>query len=98
MLTSDHDLLAQCVLEKLGSVVQSNEESGDFIRLIHKSFDDFLTDPLHCRERWFINIEDHKNKFARQYLSCLMTFLADWVQPTFTNTFKKYYNNILCHI
>ncbi len=64
VLNPGHDPLAQRVLAKLGSVVQSDKES-DFIRVIHKSFDDFLTDPSRCGERWFIDIEDHKIKFAR---------------------------------
>ncbi|PBK82056.1 hypothetical protein ARMGADRAFT_743142 [Armillaria gallica] len=98
VLTPGYDPSAQYVLEKLGSVVQSDKESGDFIRLIHKSFDHFLTDPSRCGERWFINIEDHKNKFARQCLSCLTNFLADWVPPKSANTFKKYHDNIPCHI
>ncbi|PBK82021.1 hypothetical protein ARMGADRAFT_1019906 [Armillaria gallica] len=81
ILTPDHDLSAQCVLEKLG-------KSGGFNRLIHKSFDNFLTDPSHCGERWFINIEDHKNKFARQY----------WVPPKSAKTLKQYHDNIPYHI
>ncbi len=52
VLTPGRDPLARHVLEKLGSVVQSDKESGGFIRLIHKSFDDFLTDSSRRGKGW----------------------------------------------
>ncbi|KAK0209687.1 hypothetical protein IW262DRAFT_1468674 [Armillaria fumosa] len=67
------------ILAKLGSVLQRNEENGDHIQLIHKSFDDFLTNPLRCKERWFIDVEAYRRKFARQCLSSLTDFLASWM-------------------
>ncbi|PBK68563.1 hypothetical protein ARMSODRAFT_975958 [Armillaria solidipes] len=72
---------AKDILDKLGSVVDTDTKSGGFIRLIHKSFDDFLTHPgSHRKDSWFINIEDHKRKFARQCLSVLIDFLKGWAE------------------
>ncbi|KAK0437162.1 hypothetical protein EV421DRAFT_1075347 [Armillaria borealis] len=82
IVLSPEDPNPRLVLAKLGSVLQTNEESGGFIQLIHKSFDDFLTNPSRCGERWFIDVEDQKRKFARQWLLSLTDFLASW-QPNF---------------
>ncbi|KAK0464130.1 hypothetical protein IW261DRAFT_131383 [Armillaria novae-zelandiae] len=78
IVLSPKDLKPRAILAKLGSVLQRNEENGDYIQLIHKSFDDFLTNPLRCKERWFIDIEAYKSKFARQCLSSLTGFLVSW--------------------
>ncbi len=60
---------------------ETDTKSGGFIRLIHKSFDDFLThQSLHHKDSWFINIEDHKRKLAQKYLSVLTNFLEKWTK------------------
>ncbi|KAK0430620.1 hypothetical protein EV421DRAFT_2024988 [Armillaria borealis] len=75
------ETLAKDILDKLGSVVDTNTKSGGFIQLIHRSFDNFLTHPgLHCKDSWFIDIEDHKRKFAWQCLSVLINFLKEWAE------------------
>ncbi|SJL17821.1 uncharacterized protein ARMOST_21383 [Armillaria ostoyae] len=79
IVLSPKDPNPRVILAKLGSVLQRNEEDGGFIRLIHKSFDDFLTNPLRCKERWFIDIEAYRRKFARQCLLSLTDFLVSWM-------------------
>ncbi|PBK82580.1 hypothetical protein ARMGADRAFT_730706 [Armillaria gallica] len=78
IVLSRKDPNPRVILAKLGSVLQRNEENGGFIRLIHKSFDDFLTNPLRGKERWFIDIEAYRKKFARQCLLSLTDFLVSW--------------------
>ncbi|PBK87875.1 hypothetical protein ARMGADRAFT_1085207 [Armillaria gallica] len=74
---------AKDILDKLGSVVETDTEQHGFIQLIHKSFDDFLThQSLHHKDSWFIDIEDHKRKFAQQCLSMLTNFLEEWVESS----------------
>ncbi|PBK87865.1 hypothetical protein ARMGADRAFT_1034473 [Armillaria gallica] len=73
------DTSAQDILINLGSMVETDAKSGGSNQLIHKSFDDFLThQSSHCKDSWFINIEDHKRKFAWQCLSVLTSFLKEW--------------------
>ncbi len=73
------DTSAQDILNNLGSMVETNTKSRGSNRLIHKSFDDFLTHQRsHRKDSWFINIEDHKRKFARRCLSMLTGFLKEW--------------------
>ncbi|KAK0215452.1 hypothetical protein IW262DRAFT_218758 [Armillaria fumosa] len=66
------------ILNKLGSLLQTSEDGGGFILLIHKSFYDFLTNPLRRKERWFIDIEAYRKRFARQCLSSVTGFLRSW--------------------
>ncbi|PBK87871.1 hypothetical protein ARMGADRAFT_1085205 [Armillaria gallica] len=69
---------AKDILDKLGSVVDTDTKSGGFIQLIHKSFDDFLThQSSHCKDSWFINIKDHQRKFTQKCL-VLTNFLKEW--------------------
>ncbi len=79
IVLSPKDPNPRVILAKLGSVLQRNEENGGFIQLIHKSFDDFLTNPLRCKERWFIDIEAYRRKFSRQCLLSLTDFLVSWM-------------------
>ncbi|KAK0442800.1 uncharacterized protein EV420DRAFT_1649549 [Desarmillaria tabescens] len=80
VLTPNEDTAAQVILEKLGSVLRlpSTEDDG-FIEVIHKSFDDFLKRPLPRQDGWFIDIEAHQRKLAKQCLSRLIKFLESWV-------------------
>ncbi len=76
LVLDEKDISAKDILDKLGSVVDTNTKSGNFIQLIHKSFNDFLThQSSHHKDLWFINIEKHKRKFAQQCLSVLINFL-----------------------
>ncbi len=85
-MLDEKDISAQDILDKLGSVVEkyddeTNTKRGGFIQLIHKSFDDFLThQSSHHKDSWFIDIEDHKRKFAQQCLSVLTNFLGKWTE------------------
>ncbi len=73
------EISAKDILDKLGSVVDTDTKSGGFIRLIHKSFDDFLThQSSHRKDSWFINIKDHQRKFTQKCLSVLTNFLKEW--------------------
>ncbi|KAK0437165.1 hypothetical protein EV421DRAFT_2038335 [Armillaria borealis] len=82
IVLSPKDPKPQVILAKLGSVLQTTEERGGFIQLIHKSFADFLINPSRHEERWFIDVEGQKRKFARQCLLSLTDFLASW-EPNF---------------
>ncbi len=42
LVLDEKDISAKDILDKLGSVVDTNTKSGNFIQLIHKSFNDFL--------------------------------------------------------
>ncbi|KAF7966895.1 hypothetical protein HWV62_36625 [Athelia sp. TMB] len=53
-------------LRRLGSVIQWSE--GQPARTLHKSFPDFLTDPEHKLEPWFIDVHQHHHSLA---VSCL---------------------------
>ncbi len=78
IVLSPKDARPRFILTKLGSVLQTSEEGGGFFQLIHKSFYDFLTNPLRHKERWFIDIEACRTKFAKQCLSSLTSFLGSW--------------------
>ncbi|KAK0191802.1 hypothetical protein F5146DRAFT_1224444 [Armillaria mellea] len=78
IVLSPKDPKPRIILAKLGSVLQRNEENGGSIQLIHKSFDDFLTNPVRRKERWFIDIDAYRRKFARQCLLSLTDFLVSW--------------------
>ncbi len=83
---------AKDILDKLGSVVETNTEQHGFIQLIHKSFDDFLThQSLHHKDSWFINIKDHQRKFAQQCLSVLTNFLKEWAEGSDISSHIKNY-------
>ncbi|SJL10355.1 uncharacterized protein ARMOST_13741 [Armillaria ostoyae] len=76
-------LPATAILKKLGAVVHfSDAKEGGFLRLIHKSFDDFLRNPSHCKDSWLIKVEDHERKLAERCLSSLTTFLMSWPPNT----------------
>ncbi|KAK0241325.1 hypothetical protein EDD85DRAFT_395910 [Armillaria nabsnona] len=86
------DASPQVILNKLGSVVKPPDKvNGGFIQLIHKSFDDFLTNPSHRGERWFIDIEDHKRNLASRCLSSSTKFLASWVPNSDIPSYIKNY-------
>ncbi|KAF7970642.1 hypothetical protein HWV62_23372, partial [Athelia sp. TMB] len=53
-------------LRRLGSVIQWSE--GQPARTLHKSFPDFLTDPEHELEPWFIDVHQHHHSLT---VSCL---------------------------
>ncbi|KAF7970638.1 hypothetical protein HWV62_23364 [Athelia sp. TMB] len=53
-------------LRRLASVIQWSE--GQPARTLHKSFPDFLTDPTHKLEPWFIDVHQHHHSLA---VSCL---------------------------
>ncbi|KAF7970635.1 hypothetical protein HWV62_23358 [Athelia sp. TMB] len=53
-------------LRRLASVIQWSE--GQPARTLHKSFPDFLTDPTHKLEPWFIDVHQHNQSLA---VSCL---------------------------
>ncbi|KAF7965886.1 hypothetical protein HWV62_41022 [Athelia sp. TMB] len=56
----------QTALRRLGSVIQWSK--GQPARTLHKSFPDFLTDPTHKLEPWFIDVHQHHQSLA---VSCL---------------------------
>ncbi|KAK0477903.1 hypothetical protein IW261DRAFT_255144 [Armillaria novae-zelandiae] len=78
IILSPKDPRPRFILTKLGSLLQTSEEGGGFILLIHKSLYDFLTNPLRREERWFIDIEAYRTKFSRQCLSSVTGFLRSW--------------------
>ncbi|KAK0493869.1 hypothetical protein EDD18DRAFT_1107838 [Armillaria luteobubalina] len=78
IVLSPNDLGPRFILNKLGSLLQTSEDGGGFILLIHKSLYDFLTNPSRRKERWFIDIEAYRTKFARQCLSSVTGFLGSW--------------------
>ncbi|PBK84337.1 hypothetical protein ARMGADRAFT_610783 [Armillaria gallica] len=70
------DPSAQCIIDKLGSVVQERDGS---LELIHKSFDDFLRDHGRCGDGWFIDVEEHEKELARRCVLSLTMFLEKWM-------------------
>ncbi|KAF7966214.1 hypothetical protein HWV62_39682 [Athelia sp. TMB] len=58
--------ICQTALRRLGSVIQWGK--GQPARTLHKSFPDFLTDPTHKLEPWFIDVHQHHQSLA---VSCL---------------------------
>ncbi len=92
LVHDEKDISAQDILDKLGSVVEKydddkydsdDDETGHkkewFYSAYTQVFDDFLThQSSHHKDSWFIDIEDHKRKFAQQYLSVLTNFLEKW--------------------
>ncbi|KAK0492541.1 hypothetical protein EDD18DRAFT_461604 [Armillaria luteobubalina] len=78
IVLSPNDLGPHFILNKLGGLLQTSEDGGGFILLIHKSLYDFLTNPSRRKERWFIDIEAYRTKFARQCLSSVTGFLGSW--------------------
>ncbi|KAF7966616.1 hypothetical protein HWV62_37635 [Athelia sp. TMB] len=60
--------ICQTALRRLGSVIQWGK--GQPARTLHKSFPDFLTDPKHKLEPWFIDAHQHHHSLA---VSCLRT-------------------------
>jgi hypothetical protein len=69
---SQEESLAQDILSKLSSVISF--EMGP-IRLLHKSFDDFLHAQSRCGEDWYINVEVHKKDMVKQCLTRLSEYL-----------------------
>ncbi len=61
------DPAGKTVYSKLTSVVEMSSEQK-VLRLMHKSFDDFLQDKNRSGEEWFIDVEEHKRNLAR--VSC----------------------------
>ncbi|KAG7097599.1 hypothetical protein E1B28_004935 [Marasmius oreades] len=62
----DSDILP--ILSKLGSVLRGDLETDTPLSLLHKSFDDFLSDPERSGD-WFVDVEKH---WSRQLgFSCL---------------------------
>ncbi len=49
----------------LGSVLSPQTQDSP-IRLIHKSFDDFLQDRSRCGDEWFVNVTVHHKAIAEQ--------------------------------
>ncbi|KAK0430626.1 hypothetical protein EV421DRAFT_247724 [Armillaria borealis] len=80
LVLGSRETSAKDILDKLGSVVDTDTKSGGFIRLIHKSFDDFLMahTTLQGKNSWFIDIKDHQMKLAQKCLSVLTNFLKEW--------------------
>ncbi|KAE9394761.1 hypothetical protein BT96DRAFT_181262 [Gymnopus androsaceus JB14] len=71
------------LVDKMGSVVAHDFQGN--LRLIHKSFDDFLMDKERCGNDWYIELEAHRQSFT---IACLRR-LSSWYEDTqIVNRFK----------
>ncbi|KAK0458658.1 uncharacterized protein EV420DRAFT_369514 [Desarmillaria tabescens] len=71
------DPAGRIIYSKLTSVIEMSPEQK-VLRLMHKSFDDFLQDRDRSGEEWYIDADEHKRSLARQSLSSLNKFLGSW--------------------
>ncbi|KAK7442750.1 hypothetical protein VKT23_015997 [Stygiomarasmius scandens] len=62
------------LLDKLQSVLLEDKNGG--WSLLHKSFDDFLTDQSRCGD-WFIDVKDHIKSLASISTSIITSFVAN---------------------
>ena len=44
---------------------------GEPLRVIHPSFEDFITDRARCKDEWFIDVFLYRQRLARQCIGCL---------------------------
>ncbi len=65
------------IVSMLGSVL-SPETKDSPIRLIHKSFDDFLQDQSRCGDEWFVDVTVHCKEIAEQCRLASKSFLKIW--------------------
>ncbi|KAF7978475.1 hypothetical protein HWV62_45603 [Athelia sp. TMB] len=64
---TDSGTTCRLALQRLGCVIQGSE--GQPVRMLHKSFPDYLTDRSACgSEPWFINIQEHQCALTRACL------------------------------
>ncbi|THU99206.1 hypothetical protein K435DRAFT_504195 [Dendrothele bispora CBS 962.96] len=66
------------VLEKLWSLIQKDDRN-QHLSLLHKSFDDFLTDKLRSRE-YYINVKDYVLDWATICTSYFINFLEENIE------------------
>jgi hypothetical protein len=62
------------ILEKLGCVINFEDHSQQPLRILHKSFGDFLKDLKRCGVDWYIDTEQHKMKFVKYCLARLAEY------------------------
>jgi hypothetical protein len=79
------------VMTRLYSVVVVAESEDEYIRMIHPSFPDYLTDRLRCTdEQYFIDKSRHHANIARLALKCMLKGLkrniCDLEDPLIPNT------------
>ncbi|KAK0211846.1 hypothetical protein IW262DRAFT_336881 [Armillaria fumosa] len=68
------------IVSMLGSVLSPQTEYKP-IRIIHKSFDDFLQDRSRCGDDWFIDVALHRKALVEQCQTASKSFLETW-SPT----------------
>lgn len=93
------DPAGKTVYSKLTSVVEMSPEQK-VLRLMHKSFDDFLQDRNRSGEEWFIDVEEHQRNLAKESLSSLNLYLRYSWQPNATKdvSAEQYCGRIPAHI
>jgi hypothetical protein len=71
------------ILEKLRSIMITLDEDRGYVKLMHKSLDDFLTDEGRCEKDWYISAADHSYNMALACLSVVYAWLdaADHRDP-----------------
>ncbi len=65
------------IVSMLGSVLSPETEDSP-IRLIHKSFDDFLQDQSQCEDEWFVDVPLCRRTIAKRCLNASQLFLQKW--------------------
>ncbi|PBK98114.1 hypothetical protein ARMGADRAFT_568599 [Armillaria gallica] len=65
------------IISMLGSVLSPETEDLP-LRLIHKSFDDFLQDRSRCRDEWLVDVTLHRKAIAEQCRLASKSFMETW--------------------
>ncbi|PBK98147.1 hypothetical protein ARMGADRAFT_569013 [Armillaria gallica] len=65
------------IVSMLGSVLSPQTKDSP-IRLIHKSFDDFLQDQSQCGDEWFVDVTVHRKAIAEQCRLASKSFMKTW--------------------
>jgi hypothetical protein len=68
---------AKGFLDKLRSIMITNDDDKHGVQLMHKSLDDFLTDKSRCGEGWYVCLQDQSSLVVSACLSELSALFKD---------------------